>query len=202
MRLTIIHSCFWTLMLAVTPTGIATAQEKQKPGTTIDAWRRALPPETEAPRPAKEIPEVASLLPSSDETRKILLSLEQSLMESLKVGDADSLRQLISGDFTFASPRAIDVKDRTKYLEYALRDLKLTSYEFEKTTVRLFGRTAIVNGLLKQKATVKGEDWGGNYLVTDVWISRDGTWRVVSRHESPLPKQSGTKKGKRRIGSG
>lgn len=179
----------WMLAGAVSPTVIATAQEKEKPGTTIDAWRQALPPETEAQRSVEEIPAAVPSLPSDDETQKTLLSLERRWMESLKVGDADSLSQIISPKFTFASPRAIDVKDKIKYLEYALRDLKLTSYEFDKTTVRLFGRTATVTVLLKQKATVGGEDWSGRYLVTDVWISRDGSWLVVSRHESPLPEQ-------------
>jgi hypothetical protein len=28
--------------------------------------------------------------------------------------------------------------------------------------------------------------WGGNYLFTDVWVSRDGAWQVVSRHLSTL----------------
>jgi hypothetical protein len=53
--------------------------------------------------------------------------------------------------------------------------------------VRLYGRTAVVSGRLKQSATVAGEDWGGSYLITDVWVSRDGFWRVVSRHASLLP---------------
>ncbi len=193
MNLTKIHTFtlfFWALMLVFAPTSARSQEsEKPKPGTTVDAWRQALPPETEAPGPVEEIPEVAASPPSSVETRKTLLLLEQTLMESLKVGDADSLSQIISSDFMFASPRIVDFMDRNKYLEYALRDLKLTSYAFDKPTVRLFGRTAVVSGLLKQKATVKGEDWGGNYLVTDVWISREGNWRVVSRHESPLPQK-------------
>lgn len=179
-----------TLMLVLAPT-IAMAQEKetQKNGTTVEAWRQALPPETETQLPVEETVEVSPSLPSKDDIRKTLLALELAWMESLRVRDADSLSQIISGDFTFTSPRVIDGLDRVKYLESVLGDLKLTSYEFNRTTVRLFGRTAIVSGLLKQKATMKGEDWGGNYLVTDVWISREGTWRVVSRHESLLQDQ-------------
>ena len=188
MRIHFFASFIWVLMCAVSPTMIAAAQDndKQKPGTTVDAWRQSLPPEVEAESQAEEVLGVAPSLPSYEETQKILVSLERMWMDSLKAGDADTLGQIVSSDFTFVSPRVLDVKDRIKYLEYALRELKLTAYEFEKTTVRLFGRTAIVSGLLKQKATAKGEDQAGNYLVTDVWISRGGNWRVVSRHESPL----------------
>lgn len=186
------NSCFstlitLTLMWALPATMVTTAQEKQKPGTTIDSWLQALPPEAEAQ--AEEAAAVAALLPANDETQKTLLALELRWMDSVKAGDADSLSQIVSRDFTFASPRAIRVSDRIQYLEYALRDLKLSSYEFENTRVRVFGRTAIVSSLLKQKAMVKGEDWGGSYLVTDVWLNREGSWRVVSRHESLVPEQ-------------
>ena len=179
------------LVWAASPTIIATAQEreKEKPGTTVDSWRQSLPSDAETGSPAEEMPETAAATPSSEETQKILLELERSWMDSLKVGDADSLGQILFSDFAFASPRITDGKDRIRYLEYAVRDLKLVSYEFDKTTVRLFGRTAIVSGLLRQNATVRGENWNGNYLVTDVWINRNGVWRVVSRHESPLKEE-------------
>lgn len=168
---------------------VAQEKEKQKPGTTVDAWRQSLPRESQAPEPAEGTPDPPPSLQSNAEATKTLLALERLWMDSLKVGDADSLSQIIFGDFAFVSPRMIDGKDRVKYLEYALRDLKLISYEFDKITVRLFGKTAIVTGLLKQNATMKGEDWGGNYLVTDVWINRNGTWRAVSRHEDRLKEQ-------------
>lgn len=169
----------------------AAAQEKEKPkpGSTLDTWRQSLPPDTEVQRLPEEMPTDAAPSPNNIATQKVLLALERRWMDSLKVGDADTLNQIISDDFAFASSRAVEVKDRIKYLRYGLGDLKLTSYEFDKATVRLFGRTAIVSSLLKQKATVRGEDWSGNYLVTDVWINREGNWRVVSRHESPLQEQ-------------
>lgn len=175
-----------TFMCAVAPTLHANAQEKQKPGTAIDAWRQTLPAESEA---QPETTEAIASTASSEETRKTLLALELKWMDSLRVGDADSLSEIVSQDFIFASPRAIRISERSQYLEYALRDLKLSSFEFDKTRVRVFGRTAIVSGVLKQKAVFKGEDWAGSYLVTDVWLNRDGSWRVVSRHESLLPEQ-------------
>jgi ketosteroid isomerase-like protein len=176
------------LICGASLTIIGTAQEnqKQKAGTTVDTWRQSLPSDIEAQSEAEETPGVSTPRPSDDETQKTLLSLERMWMDALRAGDADTLSQIVSGDFTFANPRQIDVKDRSKYLDYALRELKLTSYEFDQPTIRVFGRTAIVSGLVKQKAIVKGEDRAGAYLVTDVWISRGGNWRVVSRHESPL----------------
>jgi hypothetical protein len=109
-------------------------------------------------------------------------------MDSLQQRDASVLSQLISDDFTLVTPRlVVAAGDREKYFQHAMRELNLTSYEFEGLTVRLYGRTAIVSGRLKQSATLAGEDWGGNYIFTDVWVGRDGAWQVVSRHASLLP---------------
>lgn len=176
------------LILTVVPL-LVTAQEKEKPPTTTaDAWRQALPPEAEITQPAKEALSDATPRATREETEQSLLALERKWTDALKLRDASALSQIISDDFTFASPRLAGVGiDRAKYFDHALRDLKLTAYEFEELKVRLYGRTAIISGRLKQNATVGDEDWSGLYLFTDVWVSRDGVWRVVSRHASLLP---------------
>jgi ketosteroid isomerase-like protein len=121
---------------------------------------------------------------------KSLIALESKWMGALQLRDASALSQLVSDDFTLVSPRlVVAAGDREKYFQHAMRDLSLTSYEFEGLTVRLYGRTAVVGGRLKQSAGVAGEDWGGSYLFTDVWVSRDGAWQVVSRHLSLLPEK-------------
>ena len=156
----------------------------------MDAWRQALPPEAETEWPAAaEDSGGTPARPSREEIERGLLALETKWMDALEHRDASTLGQVIADDFVSVSPRAAGVvSDRAKYLEHATRELKLTSYEFRDLTVRLYGRTAIVSGHLTQTASgANGEDLGGSYFFTDVWVSRDGTWRVVSRHASPLP---------------
>ncbi|HEV2864538.1 MAG TPA: nuclear transport factor 2 family protein [Pyrinomonadaceae bacterium] len=179
------------LVFTTTPTVIA--QEKkggeQKPDSTADAWRRALPPEAETERPASvEDSSGTPARPSREEIERSLLALETKWMDALKHRDASTLGQVVADDFVSVSPRAAGVvSDRTKYLDHALRELKLTSYEFQDLSVRLYGRMAIVSGRLTQTASAANdENLGGSYFFTDVWVSRDGAWRVVSRHASPL----------------
>lgn len=166
----------------------STAQEKskEKPSTTVDAWREALPSSVESTA-TEEAPLSTN---AKDDPRNAIMALEVRWMDSLKARDADSLSEIIAEEFTYSSPRMIHLNGRAKYLEYCLRDLKLVSYEFDKTAARIFGRAAIVTTVLKQKLTMKGENWEGDYVITDVWVNRGGTWRVVSRHESQTQKQS------------
>lgn len=165
-------------------------KETQKPSSsTVDAWRQALPPEAETTE-ATETSATASAQPrlTREVAEKALLALERKWMDSLQQRDASTLSQLISDDFTLVSPRlVVAAGDRDKYFQHAMRELNLTSYDFESLTVRLYGRTAVVSGRLKQSANAAGEDWGGAFLFTDVWVARDGAWQVVSRHASPLP---------------
>ncbi|HEV7889471.1 MAG TPA: nuclear transport factor 2 family protein [Pyrinomonadaceae bacterium] len=178
--------------LSVSPLSAAAqdkGKETQKPATgTVDAWRQALPPEAETPEPTEAPAAVTQPRLTREAVEKSLLALERKWMDSLQQRDASVLSQLISDDFTLVSPRLVVASgDRDKYFQHAMRELNLTSYDFEGLSVRLYGRTAVVSGRLRQSANAAGEDWGGNYLFTDVWVSRDGAWQVVSRHASPLP---------------
>lgn len=183
------------LMLAAALSASAAAQDKgkeaQKPAAgTVDAWRQALPPQAETEGTSEASAAVAPSRATREMTEKALLALEGKWMGALQQRDASALSQLVSDDFTLVSPRlVVAAGDRDKYFQHAMRDLSLTSYEFEGLTVRLYGRAAVVSGRLKQSAAVAGEDWGGNYLFTDVWVSREGTWQVVSRHLSQLPEK-------------
>jgi ketosteroid isomerase-like protein len=184
---------FTAALVLVAPAAAAAAQDKgkeaQKPAAgTVDAWRQALPPEAETEAAPEATAAVARLRDARAANEKALLALERRWMGALQRRDASALSQLVSEDFTLVSPRLnVAAGDRDKYFQHALRDLTLTSYEFEGLTIRLYGRTAVVSGRLKQSASAAGEDWGGSFLFTDVWVSRDAVWQVVSRHVSLLP---------------
>lgn len=183
------------LILAAAPSFVVTAQEKgnetkKPPTSTVDAWRQALPVEAETEKPAEGASNAAQPRPSREEIEASFAAMERKWMDALKLRDASALSQIVSDDFTLVSPRlVVAAGDRDKYFRHAMRDLSLASYDFEGLTVRLYGRVAVVSGRLKESATVAGEDWGGSYLITDVWVNRDGGWRVVSRHASLLPEK-------------
>lgn len=184
---------FTAAVLVAALSASAAAQEKGKEAPkpaagTVDAWRQALPPEAEAEGAPEASATAAQQRDARAANEKTLLALERKWMGALQQRDASALSQLVSDDFTLVSPRLnVAAGDRDKYFQHAMRDLTLTSYEFEGLSVRLYGRTAVVSGRLKQSASAAGEDWGGSYLFTDVWVSRDGVWQVVSRHTSLLP---------------
>jgi hypothetical protein len=42
---------------------------------------------------------------------------------------------------------------------------------------------------LEIRAVVQGHEWGGEVLITDVWLRHEDSWRVVTRHTSPIVRQ-------------
>lgn len=182
------------IFIAVLPCIVAAQgkdNETQKPApSTLDAWRQALPPEAESVKSAEGAAASAQPRASRAEVEKNLIVLEQKWMAALKTRDASVLSQLVSDDFTLVSPRlVVAAGDKEKFFLHAMNDLNLTSFVFGDLNVRLYGRAAVVSGRMNQSANVAGEDWGGSFLVTDVWINRDGFWQVVSRHMSLLPEK-------------
>ncbi|MCG2585144.1 nuclear transport factor 2 family protein [Massilia sp. TS11] len=49
---------------------------------------------------------------------------------------------------------------------------------------RVYGDTAIVNGVSVQSGTSQGQPWSGRFVFTRVWQLRGGQWLLLSSHSS------------------
>lgn len=190
-------SSLWTLVLMLFIPFIVAAQDAsktvdtpQKPTTTtVDAWRNALPEKERLTSPVDETASanVKAGEESFDQIEKRLNTLERRLMDAIKLHDAATLKRILADDFTLTSALSIGTgQDKTQYVEDVLRDWQLKSYNFDKLKVRVYGDTALVNAGYKQEAVVAGKESSGNFLLTDVWVKREGHWHVVSRHTSQV----------------
>jgi hypothetical protein len=175
----------------------AAAQEKpkqgddtQKAGGAAEVWKQALPDAEELAPPGAGVKRGAGGAeedtPAATELR--LRELERKWADATKAGDAVALKGFLAADFTLAGARApASLLDKKQYLAETLRDLKLESYSLDELRVRVYLDTAVVNGRYKQRATMANEDWSGDFLFTDVWVKKAGSWKAVSRHVSRLP---------------
>jgi ketosteroid isomerase-like protein len=58
---------------------------------------------------------------------------------------------------------------------------------------RLYGDTAVVNGITTVKGTASGQAFAAELQFTDTLVKRNGKWRLVASHVSPLPKPKDAK---------
>jgi ketosteroid isomerase-like protein len=186
------------LLILVTVGARAQGTEKKETEktTTLDAWREALPDGDQSANIAPKVaPGDSKDNVESEETpaqiEKRILDLERRLMEALKTRDAATLKRFLADDFILAgmnfSGNAAQT-DKTRYIEWALKNLELKSYNLEKTTVRVYPSTAIVTFNYKRQASVAGSPADGDFIVTDVWVKRGKRWQAASHHISLLPK--------------
>ena len=115
------------------------------------------------------------------------LMLETQWMNAWKNKDEDSIRKILSDDFTLTSTLSTgELVEKEAWIEKALHHYVCKDFRFDKIKVRVYGNTAIVNSWYYQDASANGMDWSGHFLITDVWVNQHEAWQVVTRHASWL----------------
>ncbi len=79
---------------------------------------------------------------------------------------------------------------REEWLAAAMTRATNESFHYEDFVINEFGDAAVVRSRMSQQASVDGQPWDGTFMLTDVWIRRDGRWQVVARHSSTPPSKS------------
>lgn len=111
-----------------------------------------------------------------------LPSLEREWMDAWIRKDLAVCSRILADDFILTSARGT-LMSKADWLA-GIEVFDCTSFFWDDITVRPFGDVAIVHSRTRQVASVAGNDWSGSFLLTDVWVLRDGQWQVVSRHGS------------------
>jgi ketosteroid isomerase-like protein len=101
-------------------------------------------------------------------------------------GDVTELGSLLSDDFVGVRPRGF-VLDRDAWLQrYRSGDLKNTSFEITRLSVRRYGDIAIVTGTQIQHSASRGRDASGRFRTTIVLLDSDGDWSIINLQLSPI----------------
>lgn len=59
-------------------------------------------------------------------------------------------------------------------------------YEVLERVVDVDGDVGLLLQSVRMRATVRGDDRSGLFILSDAWRLRDGLWRVWRRHSTPL----------------
>jgi len=119
------------------------------------------------------------------------LTLEEDWMKAVARKDKDALNRFMADEFTLTSAYSTgDIITRDEFLKN-IQAVKQNELSFYNATVGIYGDVAILKARIKDSYTMNGEDRSGDYLITDVWVKREGRWQIVTRHSSlPMKAQS------------
>lgn len=130
---------------------------------------------------------------TTDETA--LLDLTRRLLDSITGADWDTYLELCDPTLTAFEPEALG--QRVEGLDFHHFYFKLAGGRAHHNTtvssphVRLMGDAAVVTYIrLSQRETPAGPATVG-FEETRVWQKRDGAWKHVHFHRSPLPASAG-----------
>ena len=66
-------------------------------------------------------------------------------------------------------------------------DLVIDPYTVEDFDVRLYGDTALLAGRTRMTGRYQGKPFASHYRYIDIYVRRDGEWKIVSVQISKIP---------------
>lgn len=132
---------------------------------------------------------VALILAAGQETpaSEAVRAAESQRLRALVTADYAALDRLLADDLTYTHSTA-KVDTKATYLEPLLSGrTRYQSLEPADVQVRIYGTTGVVTGILRSVALVSGKESRTNMRFTNVWVERDGRWRMVAWQSTRLP---------------
>ena len=118
---------------------------------------------------------------------------EQTIREREKAGNGAMRNFNVASVETFLSPdyflavaspgKPLVTTPRKLWLEH-LKVYSLEEMRLGEMLVRGYGDVASLAYPYFQRAKLNGEEKSGDYLITDIWVKRDGSWKIAARYSS------------------
>ena len=130
----------------------------------------------------------AAASPADQRAEKELIRLETEWAASGPTGDNSFFERIAAEDYLIVD---VDGSVRNKQQELAqFRQQVQTSQTVRDMKVRLYGDTAVVVGRFTISGTQAGKPNNLAGVFTDVWIHRNGRWKLVSNQNTSLPAET------------
>jgi ketosteroid isomerase-like protein len=109
-------------------------------------------------------------------------ALEAKVLDAYKERQVDAFAALLDDDFVITFEDG-STYSKTGYLSYtANSSLQVELSEMSDTKVRLHGNTAVITGSYHERGKDGGQAFDYHDRFTDVWMKKDGRWRLVASH--------------------
>jgi len=123
---------------------------------------------------------VAPVAFAQSPAEKDVMNTEKRRFNALVSKDYTVLNQTLSDDLVYTHSNGI-VDDKQSFIQ-SIKDGKLTYAAIDplEQKVRLYGNTAIVNGVCQVKAVSNGETLSSRLRYTDVYVKKGNQWQLAT----------------------
>ena len=124
-----------------------------------------------------------------NDTEKQILRLEEELTQTEMRVDVQALDRIYADDIMVTAPIGICVDKPAVMNEVrqAADKAVVAKYDKDDLKVRAFGDTAVSSYRMSAEATFEGVEIKRQLCITNVWMNRNGDWKIVARHTASLP---------------
>ena len=116
-----------------------------------------------------------------------LAALSIRFMEAVRDRELPFLEYHLGDEFTLTTGRAgAPVRGRAEWMLVTASRYEIEEFAFEEIDAHDYGAAGLVRSRYRQRGSMDDDRRDQTYLMTDVWIDRDGRPQLVTRHVSPL----------------
>jgi len=116
-------------------------------------------------------------------------ALEVKLMDAYKQRQIDVFASLLDPDFIITFEDG-STYGKTGYTSYAANpSVRVDVVDMSDLKIRMHGDTAVLIGAYHERGESKGSPYDYHDRFTDVWMKKDGKWRLIASHYGVPVKQ-------------
>ena len=115
-----------------------------------------------------------------------LQELAQNLAKAELKGDVAFLARTLAEDFIGIGPRGFILTKDEWLARHKSGDLRYESFGLDEVRIRVYGDAAVLTGRESVKLKYRGEDQQAELRTTEIFVKRDGRWRLAGLQLSPI----------------
>ena len=115
-----------------------------------------------------------------DSTIQLLTAQADAWDQAIVAKNAAAVAANVASDFTQIESGGA-VVGRDEFVKDLLDpSLRIDPYKVEDFGVRVYGDTALLTGRIRMTGSAEGKPFSSHFRYIDVYVKRDGAWKVVS----------------------
>ena len=115
------------------------------------------------------------------------MAATQAACDAFRLRDIPALERLLAPEFNLVSPSA-EVQTRAQAIkEVRDGDPQYDRFENHSMTARVYGETAVVQGITSLKGRSGGKPFAVDVRFTDTLVRVNGRWTIVVSHVTRIP---------------
>jgi hypothetical protein len=118
------------------------------------------------------------------ETKEKVRDIQNEFDKAELHADTKKLDQLLTDDFLSIGPRGF-VLNKEQWINRH-KQFRYEQLDTSEMNIRLYGDTAIVTDIQKNKATFNNEPVSLSVRVSQVWVHENSQWKLASIQFSPM----------------